>query len=138
FGPWMSALRPRLRIVALDAASSDGVETLYRFMDQGRQAEPAALRDWLAAVDGTQPCLMVFTSGSTGAPKGVMISQTALIGASLVQLRQWPAQPLRVLNNLPINHIGCVGDLGCYALVGGGALIFRPRFEPDLIPDVIA
>jgi acyl-CoA synthetase (AMP-forming)/AMP-acid ligase II len=53
-------------------------------------------------------------------------------------LREWPAQPLRVLNNLPINHIGCVGDLGCYALVGGGTLVFRPRFEPAAIADVIA
>src|SRR5690606_21890068 len=34
------------------------------------------------------------------------------------------------LNNLPINHIGCVGDLGCYALVGGGALVFTPGFDP--------
>src|SRR3546814_10175419 len=81
---------------------------------------------------------MVDTSGSTGAPKGVLISQAALVGASRVQLREWPAQPLRVLNNLPINHIGCVGDLGCYALVGGGTLVFRPRFEPAAIADVIA
>jgi fatty-acyl-CoA synthase len=59
-----------------------------------------------------------------------MISQRALIGASLVQLAQWPVTPLRVLNNLPINHIGCVGDLCCYALVGGGTNVFCERFDP--------
>lgn len=138
FGPWMSALPAGVRVVTLGAASPTGAEIFDDFIQSGRQADPARLDQRLAAVDGAEPCLMVFTSGSTGAPKGVMISQEALIGASLVQLRQWPARPLRVLNNLPINHIGCVGDLGCYALVGGGALIFRPRFEPALIPDVIA
>ena len=76
------------------------------------------------------PALIVFTSGSSGRPKGAMISQRALIGASLVQLVQWPVSPLCVLNNLPINHIGCVGDLCCYALVGGGTNVFCERFDP--------
>lgn len=94
-------------------------------------AHGAALARRLAQVDPADPCLMVFTSGSTGAPKGALISQAALVGASRVQLRVWPAEPLRVLDNLPINHIGCVGDLACYALVGGGTLVFLPRFDPD-------
>ena len=76
------------------------------------------------------PALIVFTSGSSGRPKGALISQRALIGASRVQLAQWPVSPLRVLNNLPINHIGCVGDLCCYALVGGGTNVFCERFDP--------
>lgn len=76
------------------------------------------------------PALIVFTSGSSGRPKGALISQRALIGASRVQLAQWPVSPLRVLNNLPINHIGCVGDLCCYALIGGGTNVFCERFDP--------
>src|SRR3546814_11747865 len=89
-------------------------------------------------VDATDPCLMVYTSGITGAPKGLLISQAALVGASRVQLREWPAQPLRVFNNLPTNHIGFVADLGCYVLLGGGKLVFRPRCDPAGCAAVIA
>lgn len=138
YGAWISALPAAVRVVALDGPAPPRAEAYDRFVAAARETGHASLEARLAAVDGDAPCLMVFTSGSTGAPKGVMISQAALIGASLVQLREWPARPLRVLNNLPINHIGCVGDLSCYALVGGGALIFQPRFSPQTIPDVIA
>jgi acyl-CoA synthetase (AMP-forming)/AMP-acid ligase II len=138
YGGWMSVLSESVTVVSLDGPTPKGARTFADFIAAGREDGPGALEARLAAVDGGSPCLMVFTSGSTGAPKGVMISQSALIGSSLVQLREWPVSPLRVLNNLPINHIGCVGDLSCYALVGGGALIFCPRFEPHVIADVIA
>ena len=81
-------------------------------------------------VGPNDPCLIVFTSGSTGSPKAVVMRQGALVGASLIQASLWKATPLRVLNNLPVNHIGCVGDLGVYTLAGGGALVFAPRFDP--------
>ena len=138
YGPWMSALPGSIRVVKLDGAPLARTESFAEFVATGRGLSPEVFRARLAAVDGHEPCLMVFTSGSTGEAKGVMISQAALVGTSLVQLREWDVQPLRVLNNLPINHIGCVGDLTCYALLGGGALIFQPRFAPHMIADVIA
>jgi acyl-CoA synthetase (AMP-forming)/AMP-acid ligase II len=138
YGPWMSALPGSILVVTLDGEPSPYADTFDVFIATGRDLGPEALQTRREAVDGHAPCLMVFTSGSTGGAKGALISQAALIGASLVQLREWDVQPLRVLNNLPINHIGCVGDLACYALTGGGALIFQPRFAPQSIPDVIA
>lgn len=138
YGAWMSALPGPIQVVTLEGEPSPRAETFDVFVAADRDLGPDALQTRLESIDGHAPCLMVFTSGSTGEAKGVMISQAALIGASLVQLREWDVQPLRVLNNLPINHIGCVGDLTCYALVGGGALIFQPRFLPQTIPDVIA
>src|SRR5690606_38143213 len=112
------------------AGESSGGSDFAGFVAAGTDTRPAQLSLRCARTRPGDPCLVVFTSGSTGTPKGAMISHAALVGASRVQLRQWPAQPLRVLNNLPINHIGCVGDLSCYALVGGGALVFTPRFDP--------
>lgn len=133
YGDWMAALPDAVRIVQLDGAARSH-DRRCAFADFLATAPVVAPDDLARRYERTRhedPCLIVFTSGSTGAPKGAMISHAALIGASRVQLRCWPVQPLRVLDNLPINHIGCVGDLGCYALVGGGALVFTPRFDPS-------
>jgi len=35
-----------------------------------------------------------------------------------------------MLNNLPIGHIGSVGDISCYTLVAGGTIVFMEKFDP--------
>ena len=128
---WASALPDDVSTIAFEAPSGeDGVVAYGEFIASGGAVTREALDARADSVQAQDACLIVFTSGSTGTPKGAVISHGALIGASETQLAAWPAEPLRVLNNLPINHIGCVGDLGCYALVGGGTLVFTPRFDP--------
>lgn len=128
---WGRRLPAGVRAVWFDApGESGGTSAFSAFVAAGKATPPVELARRFAGTRASDPCLIVFTSGSTGTPKGAMISHAALVGASRVQLGQWRVQPLRVLNNLPINHIGCVGDLGCYALVGGGALVFTPGFDP--------
>src|SRR3546814_5712616 len=66
-----------------------------------------------------------------------MISHAAWVVVSEVQLKSLLVARLRILNNLPINHIGCVGDISCYALIAGGTILFAGRFEPGVIPRYI-
>lgn len=129
---WARALPEGVGAIDLDGqAVAGGRFTPFQiFLSAGGSVDGAALERRFAETRPTDPCLIVFTSGSTGIPKGALISHAALIGASKVQLRRWPAEPLRVLDNLPINHIGCVGDLCCYALLGGGTVVFTSRFDP--------
>lgn len=129
---WAAHLPPSVIVVDLDGecVSTDRPVPFPRFLAHAASTPYALLDQRYDHTRATDPCLIVFTSGSTGTPKGAMISHAALVGASRVQLRMWPAEPLRVLDNLPINHIGCVGDLCCYALVGGGTVVFTPRFDP--------
>lgn len=132
---WMAALPASISVIDLldAAASADASQGMpfAAFVASGKSIGRAQREKRYAETRAADPCLIVFTSGSTGVPKGAMISHAALVGASTVQLRIWPAHPLRVLDNLPINHIGCVGDLCCYALVGGGTVVFTPSFDPD-------
>ncbi len=88
--------------------------------------------------DADVPCLLVFTSGSSGRPKGALINQKALIRAAEIRCAAWAKGPFRTLANLPINHIGCVGDHGCTTVFSGGMLAFQPRYDAAGGLDLIA
>lgn len=79
--------------------------------------------------DASQPAFMVFTSGSSGQPKAALLSQYGLIQAAQNRIRAWQHDGWRTLVNLPINHIGAVGDLCCTVLLAGGAYAFMERFD---------
>lgn len=116
----------------------EGAEAVEAFLAMGHAILEDALEAARERVTGADPALIVYTSGTTGRPKGALLPHRGLVRCSLVQAATWPAEPLRVLNNLPINHIGCVGDLACYALVGGGTQVFMEGFEPDAILPTLA
>jgi acyl-CoA synthetase (AMP-forming)/AMP-acid ligase II len=84
----------------------------------------------LARVQAQDPALLVYTSGTTGRPKGAMLPHRGLVHCSRIQRDHLRADPLRVLNNLPVNHVGCVGDLCSFTLVSGGTIVFAERFDP--------
>lgn len=78
--------------------------------------------------------VIVFTSGSTGQPKGAALHHGGLIEAAKAQSAlsdAWPdgAQP-RYLSNLPTNHVGAIMNLTLAALVRGSALVFQAKFDP--------
>jgi acyl-CoA synthetase (AMP-forming)/AMP-acid ligase II len=73
--------------------------------------------------------ISVQTSGSTGDPKGALITHGNLAHCALLQHSLFPITPLRILCNVPINHTLCTCDIVAYALVGGGTIIFEERFS---------
>ncbi len=105
---------------------------------EGASAVPAATYETaIAAVKRLDPCLLVYTSGSTGRPKGAMLPHYGLSHCSRNQLDHWRAEPLRVLNNMPISNVFCIGDLFCFCMVGGGTTIFMERFDAKGVLTVI-
>ena len=73
---------------------------------------------------------IVYTSGTTGRPKGAMLSHASIVHAALGYLERYRDGPQRTLNNLPINHVGCLVDLLSPAIAGGWSTIFRRQFDP--------
>ncbi|MCW2903691.1 MAG: putative fatty-acid--CoA ligase [Streptosporangiaceae bacterium] len=77
---------------------------------------------------------MFYTSGTTGRPKGAMLSHRALLSAAEQcrrELRLGPAEPTRNLVAAPLFHILACGMQWIPALAAGGAVVIMPAFEVD-------
>ena len=81
-----------------------------------------------AQVSRTDPALLVYTSGSTGDPKGAMLTHQGMIVCRLVEAAHWGVDQPRTLVNVPIDHITGADEIPDYCLVAGGTLYFMERF----------
>ena len=125
-------------IVALDNTNDTSVDFTYdQFLDQGRPVETKTLRQKQSLVSKDDPALIVYTSGTSGKPKGALLPHGGLISCSQMQNRIYNCDPLRVVNYLPINHIGCVGDISLWVMAAGGTIVFMEHFDPHESMEII-
>ncbi len=85
----------------------------------------------LPEVRSDLPLLLVYTSGTTGLPKGAVHTQAALLANA--RASQWAhgfVSGDKVLSTLPLFHVGglCIQTLP--ALLAGVEVVLHPRFDP--------
>jgi len=107
------------------------------FLGRGQSLDECVLAEATARVQADDPALIVYTSGSTGAPKGAMLSHRAIVTTARIQCEHWWAEPIRILNNTPINHVAGAVQIACHAIVAGGANVLAERFDPVDLPALI-
>ena len=99
---------------------------------------PEALDDPLLPAVGIQPpapaagslALLMYTSGTTGLPKGVMLSQANLVANARAITREHQLGPAdRVLGVLPLYHINAFVVTMLAPLASGGSVAMAPRFS---------
>jgi long-chain acyl-CoA synthetase len=80
--------------------------------------------------DVQSPALLMYTSGTTGRPKGALLSHANLIhaGRSVVRAHELTSAD-RVLSSLPLYHVNgqCIGTIS--PLVSGGSIVMPHRFS---------
>jgi fatty-acyl-CoA synthase len=105
-----------------------GVKRL-RLEDFYEVSEPGG--ETTRAVDPYSPCAVVYTSGSTGPPKGALLSQAGLLRSAALTWRYWyGAMPdIRTIVQHPINHVAWLTCECVAPMVAGGSLFFRQRFD---------
>lgn len=118
--------------------AAEGFEPLEAFLSQAEDLDRSALDKRRAGVSRDDAALIVYTSGSTGAPKGAVLPHRGLCFGYSSQSGHFRLEGAKILCNLPINHIGCAGDLSCGPLVAGGTILFMERFAPDEVLAALA
>ena len=99
-----------------------------------RAASPAPRAD--DSIGADTECALLYTSGTTGRPKGCMLSN-----AYFVRAGQWYAElgdlcPVvrdteRIITPLPLNHVNAMAFSTMVVLVAGGCLVQLDRFHPS-------
>ncbi len=84
------------------------------------------------------PVLLCYTSGSTGAPKGVVLTQEALFWNALNSAHMHDLTSAdRVLTTLPMFHVGGLNIQTLPALHAGATVVLHPKFDPAAALDAI-
>ena len=84
------------------------------------------------------PLIIIFTSGTTGRPKGAVISHKNSYAISKATADAWggTADDI-VLVNMPTSHVGGTHDLITVQLYAGATGIITPTFNPEEMLDFI-
>jgi fatty-acyl-CoA synthase len=114
-----------VRIVGLDFAPDGGVSLAALL-------EAASGDGRVPHVDTSFPLLIVYTSGTTGRPKGAVLRQDALLWNAVMSqhMHDMTAQD-HVLTVLPMFHVGGLNIQTTPALQLGATVTLHPRFAPE-------
>lgn len=122
------------RVVSLtptaDADLAAQTQSRDDFLAAGNAVSASELDARRAQVQSEDPAIVVYTSGTTGRPKGALVRHSGLSRLAHIQHGQGQVERPRTVCNQPINHIGCVGDICSVTLHGKGALVFTDHFDP--------
>lgn len=84
-------------------------------------------------------CLIVYTSGTTGFPKGAMHSQRSFVTGGEAYVQRVYAQPAeRLLIVLPLFHINALFYSVAGTLAGGACMVIVPRFSASTFWQIAA
>ena len=89
--------------------------------------------------DAERIAAIIFTSGTTGTPKGVMLTHAGLLHFGRVSAQSRAlASDDRSYACLPMTHIFGLGTVLMATLQVGASLVLRSRFAPDDVLDALA
>ncbi|MFC5060674.1 acyl-CoA synthetase [Actinomycetospora atypica] len=124
-------------LAAAALAEHPGVDTVDLGAEPGtdprREREPEAGR-------GGEPCVIMYTSGTTGRPKGAVLTHDNMLWNAVNMLSAGPgiASSDVTIAAAPLFHIGALGLSALPLLYAGGTVVVVPSFDPAGFLDLMA
>jgi fatty-acyl-CoA synthase len=129
---------PELRgVVVLGPRVPEDAQPFEDFVAAGASVEDAAVDEAIAAGGYDDPTIIVYTSGTTGHPKGAVHSHRILRNEHSISEAMEISSESRVMNHMPFFHVagGFTGILP--PLITGGAMVIMERWDPGLALELI-
>jgi long-chain acyl-CoA synthetase len=119
---------PRGRLLSFEEVSELGTKAV-------RSGGPGALDQLVALVQPNDVCVIVYTSGTTGKPKGAMLSQANLVASGRALVRRFGLNRSNyvVLCYLPLCHVAERVFSIVFHLITGGKVNFAESI--DTVPE---
>lgn len=114
----------------LSFSHNDSIRNLYELCGHSDVARgTAGLSAARSSVSPEDTAVIVYTSGTTGRPKGAMLSHRAVVASARIN-SEWMHPGLSsTICFAPINHVGALNNRCMVVLYAGGKISFRPK--PD-------
>lgn len=130
FRQQVEAIRTQLPNCALLACRFEPIGRAKAWCSMADLTARARGDDSNPRVSPGSPLLLVYTSGTTGRPKGTLLSQQALHYNALNSLHMHGMTSAdRVLTGLPLFHVGGLNIQTTPALYTGASVVLQPKFD---------
>jgi fatty-acyl-CoA synthase len=126
----LEALRPLIRVPHL--VSVEGAEIAQALLYEAEMTCTPASEPDRPALDGDAPCCLLYTSGTTGRPKGAIIPHRQVLWNAINTVISWGLNENDVSPVLtPLFHSGGLFAFLTPILYVGGRLVLARQFDPE-------
>jgi fatty-acyl-CoA synthase len=121
---------PELRRVTVIGQTPEGAQPFTDFLAAGSEISDADLDSAAATVDPEDATIIVYTSGTTGHPKGAVHSHRVLRNEHSISEAMAIGPESRVMNHMPFFHVAGAFTGILPPLITGGAMVLMDRWDP--------
>ncbi|MCL5973948.1 MAG: class I adenylate-forming enzyme family protein [Ferrimicrobium sp.] len=127
-------------IVLPDESQNVGdIDAIGRALAYSTLLEPSPGVELDASPGPFDPALILYTSGTTGRPKGAVITHASIIASAQAQAEHLGFDPRDVLiGHLPLNHVGGITCTIMAALISGASVVLVRSFRADAVIKTMA
>jgi len=119
------------KILVIGEPWGEGSLSFEEESSRERPEREKELEGRLTEVEPDDGALIVYTSGTTGQPKGALLSHRNIVRNIEVEVgRLYIGENGTCLVHFPINHVACSTEISIGALLAGARLVLMDKFDP--------